>query len=503
MDNFYRAWARADFDKAYAAAKQEGGSWKGDSIRAVLGSLVPRDIEKFLRLAAAVEKPSHVEAESVALAMRTLAGGGMEQALAAFAKLTAPHLREPAAQALAALQTTADPDASIAWAKSLPSARERHAAITGTVRALLKTDPDRAATLLPLLPAGQQGTGRQYCAVASALVKRDGASGLAWAMENLPKDQLDDVTFLIRESGVLPAVERLQFLRNYRARVAAESQDSLRGFDRALTWHSSPRAGIDHVAELRALAAESSDTARNVMLGEIADGLRLKDQPGLLTLLPTLPPDAQSAIAARCLLFSRENPSALLPLLTALTDIGTANDTVRVMFTGGVREAVHSFGESLAALPEAERAAALACVPAQHRADVVHGMAATLASTDTESTQAWAATLTPADQAAAAGGIAQHMAWDNEMAASEWINSLDRGPARDAATQSLCAQIQTKEPDSAWQWALSIGDPAQRVSTLGGVYAQWAKKGRADAAAALSAAPLNPVERQSIQQFKP
>jgi RNA polymerase sigma factor (sigma-70 family) len=503
VSKFYRAWAGGGFDIALASARKEASAWKGDSIQAVLGSLVPADIEKFLKLAAVVEKPSHVNVESMELAMRTLAADGMEKALAVFAGLKAPHLRGQAARTLAALKAAADPTAAITWSQSLPTKEERTAALTGTVQALLKTDPARAATLLPLLPEGQHATAQQFSAVARAMVERDAAAGLTWALENMPASYPDTFASLLNKARSLPVVERLRFARRFRERILATAPDSLRHFERSVGGHAQPADNPDHAADLRALADEPADALRNVMLSEIAFAMKQKDLPGLLALLPTLPPEARSAAAARCLVFSGSDPAALVPLLDSLTHPGSADEALRAVFMDNTREAVSSLGYNLGGLPAPARDAALAQVPAMHRVNVIHGMASKLASSDTESAIAWSETLPPADQPAATSGIVQHMAWDNELAASEWIDAMPRGDVRDAATGALCERIRGSDSDSAWQWALSIGDPALRVSTLGGVYHHWAKKGAPAAAAALRAAPLTSAERSSVQQFKP
>ena len=89
------------------------------------------------------------------------------------------------------------------------------------------------------------------------------------------------------------------------------------------------------------------------------------------------------------------------------------------------------------------------------------------------------------------------------MVASRWIDQLQRGSVRDAATRGLCSELARSEPDSAWQWALSIGDASIRVKALGAVYYRWAKKGREQATGALASSPLNAAERRVVQQFKP
>lgn len=164
----------------------------------------------------------HVSAGSVELAMRTLAAGGVDKALAGFAKLTAAHLRAPAASALAALKADADPDEAIAWAKALPKKEEITAALLGAALSLVDRDPERVIPLLPLFPQKQTGQS-PVLRVAKALIKRDAAPGLEWALENLPPQYLQSIPYMLRDAPSLPAVERLGFLRRFRARMVAEA----------------------------------------------------------------------------------------------------------------------------------------------------------------------------------------------------------------------------------------------------------------------------------------
>jgi len=506
ISRFYGAWALAEFDAALASARKESGSWQNECVRRVLGSLLPRDGEKFLAQAALMEKPSHVSAEDVALAMRLATAGGHDKALAVFASFTAAHLRVPAARLLASMQAETDPDAAIAWAKSLTDEKERAAALHGAILAFVERDPDRAVPLLPLVPLEYETRGLAL-QVARAMVQRDGAAGLEWSLENLPPNRLAFSLHLLREAPALSAVARLHFAHRVRERLARESAGSewQQSFDVGLKQSTLGHTSADPAAELRALAAEPADAIRNTMLGEIAFTMQRDDPQGLLQAVASLPADCQSLIAARVLYWSAGDPAAQLPLLALLREVPGLSGMMGFMKQNLTASAVlATYGERLAESAGRESfAALLAQAPAEQRPDIVRGAAGSFVRRDSSGTLAWAAALPAEQQIAATESIARTLAREDEMAVSQWIDALPHGAVRDAAAHGLCGPLAQTDPEAAWQWALSIGDDAVRVPALGTVYHQWAKKQQAEAGAALSSAPLNAAQRQTIQTFKP
>ncbi len=504
LDVFYAAWSQVDFSAALASAKEEAGPEKNDCVRAILAALLPQEVEKFLATAGA-EKAAHVSAGSVELAMRTLAAGGVDKALAGFAKLTAAHLRAPAASALAALKADADPDEAIAWAKALPNKEEITAALLGAALSLVDRDPERVIPLLPLFPQKQTGQS-PVLRVTRALIKRDAAHGLEWALENLPPQYLQSIPYMLRDAPSLPAVERLGFLRRFRARMVAEAAPgfSLTSFDESLAMEDTAGNATDPKAELDALLAAPPDQARNAMIGGIAWKMGGKDLPGLMKTLQELPQDVQAGLAAKAMM-SYQGPLAdLVPLLPLLKD---GSEYAAQLFRKTSRyqsaESMQIFGDRIARLAPEERTAILAQVPPESRPGVLTGVAGSLANEDAAGALTWMESLQNSDQPAAAEGIATYLTWENAMVASRWIDQLQRGPVRDAATWGLCGELARSEPDSAWQWALSIGDASIRVKALGAVYYRWAKKGREQATEALNSSPLNAADRRVVQQFKP
>ena len=264
LNAFYASWSRVDFATALATAKEEPGMEKNDYVRTILAGLLPREVEKFLT-AAATEKSGHVSAGSVQLAMRTLAEGGMDKALAVFAKLSAGPLRSHAASALAVIKADADPDEAIAWAQSLPNKEEGSAASFAAALSFVDRDPERVIPLLPLFP-NTPTFQSPVVRVASALIKRNAASGLEWALKNLHSSQIGLVPSILREAPTLSVVERLGFLRRFRARCVVENALDLvlSDFDQRLAREDAVMSATatDSKAELDALLAEPPDPAR-------------------------------------------------------------------------------------------------------------------------------------------------------------------------------------------------------------------------------------------------
>ena len=61
--------------------------------------------------------------------------------------------------------------------------------------------------------------------------------------------------------------------------------------------------------------------------------------------------------------------------------------------------------------------------------------------------------------------ITQQWMENDSMAASQWVGSLDPGPARDSAISSLISRIERDDPEAAAQWAGTISDANAREET--------------------------------------
>lgn len=113
----------------------------------------------------------------------------------------------------------------------------------------------------------------------------------------------------------------------------------------------------------------------------------------------------------------------------------------------------------------------------------------------------WAANLEDASvQAAAWKSIAADWVKEDSWQASEWIAQLPDGKGRDSAVLSLAERIQKTDPDLAWKWGLSMGDPELKTQALSAAAASWRDKNPEALAQAMNEGNLTETERQAISE---
>ena len=81
----------------------------------------------------------------------------------------------------------------------------------------------------------------------------------------------------------------------------------------------------------------------------------------------------------------------------------------------------------------------------------------------------WVTALPENNAWLAAGDVAAVWASQDEAAASAWVDSLPPGENRDQAAAGLVRVLAPADPQSAWEWALSIQSPWSRTEALGEV----------------------------------
>lgn len=87
--------------------------------------------------------------------------------------------------------------------------------------------------------------------------------------------------------------------------------------------------------------------------------------------------------------------------------------------------------------------------------------------------------------------------------ASEWVDDLDPGPSRNAASAGLAEELSGEQPDMAFQWAASITDPELRLHTLEQVLGAWRTSDPTEAEAALAGSDLSESDRRSLAPSLP
>ena len=99
------------------------------------------------------------------------------------------------------------------------------------------------------------------------------------------------------------------------------------------------------------------------------------------------------------------------------------------------------------------------------------------------------------------GPVAHSYVQHDPMAASEWIATLDKGPARDRSVETLVNQIVDAEPDSAFFWAVTIDNPDKRTKGLQRAALKWAQTDRKKVLEAIEDASIEAKEKESILSF--
>ncbi|HVU37178.1 MAG TPA: hypothetical protein VHC95_02490, partial [Opitutales bacterium] len=99
------------------------------------------------------------------------------------------------------------------------------------------------------------------------------------------------------------------------------------------------------------------------------------------------------------------------------------------------------------------------------------------------------------------GTVARNWLQTDSVAASQWINTLPPGDARDTAVEQIVNTQARNDPAATMNWATTIGNPDTRYSSIQRVTTQWAAT---DPQAAMQAvqnvANLTDEQRQKLTQ---
>ncbi|MDB6134689.1 MAG: hypothetical protein JWM59_2932 [Verrucomicrobiales bacterium] len=102
----------------------------------------------------------------------------------------------------------------------------------------------------------------------------------------------------------------------------------------------------------------------------------------------------------------------------------------------------------------------------------------------------WAASLPQGPAWNAAVSLAgQSWVEQDIVAASAWLDSLPQREGRDSVVESLVERIASENPESAFAWARTLGNPSMRYETLMTTLSGWAEKDSAAAQAAVETLP--------------
>ncbi|CAA6694113.1 MULTISPECIES: hypothetical protein [unclassified Lentimonas] len=94
--------------------------------------------------------------------------------------------------------------------------------------------------------------------------------------------------------------------------------------------------------------------------------------------------------------------------------------------------------------------------------------------------------------------IAQAYVQHDPMAASEWIATLDDGPARDASVKTLVSNISKTDPEAGFIWSETIADEKARKNSLRQTVQKWVKDDPDAAYDAVSDSRMPAAEKEPL-----
>ncbi len=94
--------------------------------------------------------------------------------------------------------------------------------------------------------------------------------------------------------------------------------------------------------------------------------------------------------------------------------------------------------------------------------------------------------------------VAQAYVQHDPMAASEWITTLDDGPARDASVKTLVSNISKTDPEAGFIWSETIAAEKARKNSLRQTVQKWVKDDPDAAYAAVSDSKMTAAEKEPL-----
>lgn len=445
------------------------------------------------------------------------------------------ELRTGLLEGVASAYARQDIDAALTWSHGLKNLAERQQALGSVLGLMAQEDPQR---VLALALQPEYGVHRRQVLVTAmtAWARKDFDAAFAYAIgSKSPADQQEMLTALNRQATPSQRQRLLEIADTLPPMVARQvyissMQDS---------WGGS---ALDPIAVIDSI---SSTSVREDVLKQILGrswGFTVEQAKEIFSRLqPTSQtPDQVASIAWR---MSRQNPEEAMQWAESLEASDLRKSAVNSVLRNlaqidpeiaaqkaialtepqqrqeALREVVHAWagGNEKAALAwaqtlsGADRVAALgalssriadtnpeeavaifsefaASLPSEaasagENKQVARSLAHSLTENDPQQAIAWVQGLAegPLRDEALAGVAAKWASYD-ARATSEWIAHLPAGEGRDAAAQELVGVIARDDPESAWQWALSIGDRVRRKQAASQVLSAWKAHGNAEAA---------------------
>jgi hypothetical protein len=483
-----REWLRLDPNGA-VRAMLAGNEKQRENLRSVLADIAKLAPERLAEVLSALPKAQSRWDTTGQDAFAVFALKDPEAARRAAESVTGP-LRSQALAGVAKSWAEKEGEAALKWAQAMPPGEDRDAVLKAVLTGWAKTDPMAALDRIDLVPPG--GEEGYYASDVGAQV--------------------------LREAGKKDWDATMRWLREHPGKLGRSSLDGLQD---AL----SHRLSVDPSGTLKSMATSGVPGVDNVLANSLLnDGYAQRD--AVWQWLDREPPNEFTKSARGWVInaIAWKEPMLALTFLDRLPDTpenkSVFEQGTRSMLNGGTQMSL--FEEFMdAASPKLRPlllAAAFDCgwresvsdpqrwlkrldeLPQERRMQATSMLASGWAASDPAAAMEWALSLPEGPQRESAfGPVVSAWASNDAYEVTQWIETQPAGSMRDTATRGLVSALSMNQPETAWNWALSIGDESVRFNALQLAYMGLRKKDPTVAAQMIESANLPPQQLEGLR----
>jgi hypothetical protein len=475
------------------------------------------------------------------------ASADLESARAFLPKITNSEDRHGAVQAVARAMAAEDLEGALAWMNGLGSLRDRTAALQTVASQLVMTDVSKALDLVKSMPANGQRA-EVMAHVMQAWMQTDREAAMAWleqvespfeknrilsnigwqlgngdpvgtidmalemksanqarnllqsAMQSLPDEAIADTVAKVtgmpegrlKETAMNQLVQRWARADPVEAMRFASALPGGRDYDRSVRNAAHAWAAEDGAAAANWAIEIGDEERRKAAIGGVIDAWSEREPEAAAKYLSGLGDqkllgDAVPQLAST---WGQSDPDAAMAWAESLD--GDARGKAVGTVIGSI--AGHDPQKAMAMFD----AAVISEIGETEAKQVAQNIAGNLGQWDAEMAVEWAAGLPEGLQADAVGNAFGQWVEHSPVAASEWLVDVPAGEMKDRATMQLVQSIERTDPESAFVWAASVGNPDQRVELITRVAGQWGKQDEAAAIEAVLTTDLSDEQKAQI-----
>jgi hypothetical protein len=546
-------WATIDPDGAWAAVMEfDDKNLKRQMIASVIGAVSRSDLDKARHMLSGIKDPQTKQSALYAY-LNEASSEDPEEAFRVLASESARTQGYGHYHNLFQKWAKDDPDAAIAKLDSVKGSSNRQQALQGIAMALVTSDPKRALDMLDGMPPGQNRSS-MLASIASTWLSRDSDAAIAW-IDSLPaadkSKAVQNGCYQLAQEDPAKAAAFLSSLpvNNQTSHQFSQlaSQWAQQDPEAARKWVESLPAGQTRQQAMGGIigALAQTDPAKAAAMfggavvnnqnyyqvGTVVGEWIKTDQTAALAWLDSLDlrGDVQQNVHSQ-FLHNWVNEDAAAASRYAL---GIQDEKSRQQAIGSL---VGAWGNND---PVAAREWIMKSLDGETKNRSLNSLIQNLSHQDHATAlqyyQEATANLTPEaiekTYSGAASQIASNWVQDDPAAARQWVlslpegqtrsnsirsmvddlgdydikgaaefvNALAAGKERDQAVASLVSDLGRQgDPESAFDWAASIGDASQRENQIRNTANQWKEYDRAAAKAAVAGADISNDVRNRI-----